>query len=86
MMLALVKGVPRVLTIKDFIEEYVKYRKNIVTKRSQFDLKRAKERLEIVLGYLIALKDIDDVVILIKKSKDVSVASQLLMKKFKFTI
>ena len=83
--LALVGKQPRVLNLKDVFVEYVKYRKQIVTNRSKFELKKAEERLEIVLGLLIALKHIDEIVELIKKSKTVQDAHEGLMKKWDFT-
>ncbi len=83
--LALVGGQPRVLGLKRVLEEYVKYRKIIITNRTKFDLKKAKERLEIVEGLLIALKNIDEVITLIKKSKGATEALEGLMKKFKLT-
>jgi len=83
--LALVRGQPKVLSLKDVVEEYVKYRKLIITNRSKFELKKAKERLEIVEGLLIALRNIDNVIALIKKSKATTEASEGLMKRFKFT-
>jgi len=84
-LLALVKNQPRVLNLKNIIEEYVKYRKEVVVRRSEFELKKAEDRLEIVLGLLIALKQIDAIVNFIKKSKNASEAHDGLMKKFKFT-
>ncbi|MBI2452412.1 DNA gyrase subunit A [Candidatus Pacearchaeota archaeon] len=83
--LALVGKQPRVLNLKEYIKEYVSYRKIIVTNRSKFELKKAEERLEIVLGLLIALKEIDKVVAFIKKSKNTSEAHEGLMKKFGLT-
>ena len=83
--LALVKGQPKVLNLKTALEEYVSYRKLIVTKRTQFELKKAKERQEIVEGLLIALKNIDDVISVIKKSKNAPEASDALVSKFKLT-
>ncbi|MEK6847163.1 MAG: DNA gyrase subunit A, partial [Nanoarchaeota archaeon] len=73
-LLALVGKQPRVLNLFDIISEYVKYRQLIVRKRGEFDLRKAQERLEIVLGLLIALKEIDAVVSLIKKSEDAKAA------------
>ncbi len=81
-LLALVGKQPRVLNLLDIIKEYVKYRQLVVRKRSDFDLKKAQERLELVLGLLIALKDIDSVVALIRKSQDSKIAHEGLMKKF----
>lgn len=83
--MALVGGQPRVLNLKQILEEYVKYRKLIVTKRTSFELRKAKERQEIVGGLLIALKHIDEVIALIKKSKTVAEASEGLSKKFGLT-
>lgn len=81
-LLALVGKQPRIMNLRDIIHEYVKYRQLVVRKRSEFDLKKAQDRLEIVLGLLIALKDIDSVVTLIKKSEDAKAALESLMKKF----
>ncbi len=80
--LALVGGQPRVLSIKNVLEEYVNYRKKIITNRSKYELKKAKERQEIVKGLLIALKNIDQVISIIKKAKSTSEASESLITKF----
>lgn len=84
-MLALLEGKPRVLNLKEIVEAYVNYRTKIVTNRSQFELKKAEDRLEIVLGLLIALKHIDAIVELIKKSENAQAAHEGLMKKFGLT-
>jgi len=84
-LLALVEKRPRILNLKDIIAEYVKYRQLIVRRRSQFDLKKAEDRLEIVQGLLIALKEIDKIVEFIKKSENTSAAHEGLMKKFGLT-
>ncbi|MDD5700006.1 MAG: DNA gyrase subunit A [Candidatus Nanoarchaeia archaeon] len=81
--LALVGAQPRVLNLKQIIEEYVKYRKHVVTSRTAYELKKAKERLEIVEGLLIALKHIDEIIAIIKKSREE--AAENLIKKFNFT-
>ncbi|MBS3085209.1 DNA gyrase subunit A [Candidatus Pacearchaeota archaeon] len=83
--LALVNGRPEVLSLKQIIEEHVKYRKKIVTNRVRFELKKAKERQEIVEGLLLALKSIDEVIITIKKSKSAVEALDSLVGKFKLT-
>ncbi len=83
--LALVNGQPKILNLKQVVEEYVKYRKLIIANRTKFELKKAKERQEIVEGLLIALKNIDEVITFIKKSKNASEASDGLMKKFNLT-
>jgi len=84
-LLALVGTQPRVLNLKEIIEEYVKYRQKVVRARSQFDLKKAEDRIEIVLGLILALKNIDRVVEFIKKSGNVQDAHDGLMKKFDMT-
>ncbi len=83
--LALVNGQPKILNIKQALEEYVRYRKKVVTNRSKYELKKAQDRQEIVEGLLIALKNIDNVIDLIKKSKSAVEASEALMKKFNLT-
>ena len=85
-MLALVKGKPQVLDIKRFIIEYVRHRKTVVEKRTKFELKKAEDRLEIVKGLLIALKDIDAVIDLIKKAANVTEAKERLIKKYSLSI
>ncbi|MFH1365167.1 MAG: DNA gyrase subunit A [archaeon] len=83
--LTLVGNQPKILNIGEVLEEYVKYRKLIIANRSKFELKKAQERQEIVDGLLIALKNIDEIIILIKKSKGATEASESLMNKFKFS-
>lgn len=83
--LALVNGQPEVLNLKRVLEEYVKYRKIIITNRTKFQLKKSKDRLEIVDGLLIALNNIDALINLIKKSKGKTEALEGLIKNFKLT-
>ena len=83
--IALVGKQPKTLNLRDIIEEYVKYRVIIVTKRSKFELKKAEDRLEIVLGLLKALNQIDKIVDFIKKSKNATEAHEGLMHNFGFT-
>ena len=84
-LLALVGKQPRVMNLKDIISEYLKYRQLVVRNRSKFELKKAEDRLEIVDGLLIALRDIDKVVEFIKKSANATEAHSGLMKKFGLT-
>jgi len=84
--LALVQGKPKILTLKDVMEEYVRHRKIIITNRSKFELKKAKERLEIVDGLMIALQDIDGVIALIKGSKNKAEAAEGLIQKYKLSL
>ncbi|MBN2058531.1 MAG: DNA gyrase subunit A [Candidatus Saganbacteria bacterium] len=84
-MVALVDGTPLLLNIKQILEEYIKHRETVVTRRTKFDLRKAEEQAHILEGLLIALQDIDGVVKLIKKSKSVEEARTGLMKKYKLS-
>ena len=84
-LLALVGGEPKVLTLKDMIVEYVKHREEIVTRRTKYDLRIAEEQAHILEGLRIALKNLDAVIALIKRSKTVDEARDGLMSKFKLT-
>lgn len=82
---ALIDGVPQTLSLKSILQEFISHRKEIVKRRSQYDLKKAEEREHILLGLKKALDKIDKVISTIRKSKDASVAKVNLMKEFKFT-
>ncbi len=84
-MVCLVDGVPQTLSLKSILEIYLRHRVEIITKRSEFELKQAKARAHILEGYLIALDHIDDVVETIKKSKDEPTAKANLVRKFKLS-
>ena len=84
-LLALVNGQPKQLNLKDIIKCYVDYRRKVLRKRTQFDLEKAEARLHIVLGLLIAQKNIDEVVALIRKSRGTTEALEVLQNKFKLT-
>lgn len=85
-LLALVDGIqPKILTLKNVLEEYVKHRQVVVRRRTQFDLDRAKERAHILEGLISALKNIDAVVETIRKSKNREEAHEKLCKKFDFS-
>ncbi len=84
-MLALVDGVPQTLSLAAMLEHFVGHRRTVVKKRTEYDLKKAEEREHILLGLSKALDHIDEIVALIKKSPDVSTASEALQKKFKFS-
>jgi len=85
-MLALVDGIqPKVLTLKMILEEYIKHRQEVVRRRTQFDLNKAKDRAHILEGLMIALKHIDEVIKTIKASKDKEIAKLNLIKKFKLS-
>lgn len=84
-LLALVKNQPRILNLKQLIEVYVQHRQRIVRKRTEFELNQAKERVHILEGLLIALKDLDACISLIKRSKHVTEATENLMNKYKLS-
>jgi DNA gyrase subunit A len=84
-MLALVDLEPRILTMKGLLDEYIKFRHEVVLRRTRFDLEAAERRAHILEGFKIALKNIDAVIELIKKSETVNDAREGLMKKFKLS-
>lgn len=85
-MIALVDEInPQLLTLKTILEEFIKHREEVVRRRSEYELKKARERAHILEGLLIALGSIDEVIATIKKSKDQEEAKQNLMKRFKLS-
>lgn len=85
-MVALVDGIqPRTLSLKDVLVEFINHRKEVIRRRTQFDIQKIKERLHILEGLALALENIDEIIKIIKKSKDRNDAKINLMKKFKFT-
>ncbi len=84
-MLALVDGIPKVLNLKEVMEHFINHRHEVVVRRTKFDLDAAEKRAHILEGYKIALDNIDEVVRLIKKSKDPEAAKTALMKRFKLS-
>ncbi len=84
-MLALVDGEPRLLSLKRSLHYYVEHRLDVITRRSQFELAKAKDRAHILEGLLIALANLDDVVQTIRQSPDVDTAKERLMTRFGLT-
>ena len=84
-MLALVNGEPKTLTLKEALQVYIDHQIDVETRRCRFDLRRAKERKEIVEGLKIALDNIDEVIRIIRGSRDRHVAKDALIKAFSFT-
>ena len=84
-MLALVDGIPKVLSLKSILEEFISHRQVVVKRRTQFDLRKAEEREHILLGLKKALDHIDEIIKIIKKSKDASDAAKNLIATFKFS-
>lgn len=82
---ALVDGVPRTLSLKSLLEEFIKHRKVVVKRRTEFELAKAKDREHILLGLKKALDHIDAIIKTIKASKDTPTAHANLMKEFKFS-
>jgi DNA gyrase subunit A len=82
---ALVNGVPQTLSLKSILEEFVTHRVEVVRRRTQFDLTKAEDREHILLGLKKALDHIDEIITLIRSSKDAVEAHANLMKKFKFS-
>lgn len=84
-LVALVDGVPQTLSLKGVLEQFIHHRKEVVRRRCEFDLKKAEDREHILLGLKKALDHIDEIIALIKKSKNRDDAKAGLMSKFKFS-
>ncbi len=84
-MLALVNGVPRVLTLKEVMQHFINHRMDVLIRRTKYELDAAERRAHILEGYIIALDNIDAVIDTIKKSRDVETAKNNLMRKFKLS-
>mgnify|MGYP003290464462 CR=1 FL=1 len=82
--LALVDGVPKVLTLKEMLEHYIDHQVNVVTRRTEFDLKKAKERQHILEALLKALDFIDEVIGILRASKSIAEGKERLMERFGF--
>ena len=82
-MIALVNGVPQLMTLKQILMVYIDYRKKVIRSRTNFELKEAEDREHLVKGFLICLKNIDEIIAVIKKSREE--AAENLMKKFDFS-
>lgn len=83
--LMLDQGQPRTLGIKDIISKYIDYQKEIIIRRTKFDLSKAEARAHILEGYKIALDHIDDIIKIIKESQSDSIAKERLIEKYKFS-
>ncbi|MCR5653445.1 MAG: DNA gyrase subunit A [Ruminococcus sp.] len=81
-LLAIVNGEPKVLTLKECLQLYIDFQVEIVTRRTQFDLKKAQERCHILEGLKIAIDNIDEVIDIIRHSKDTAQAKVNLMERF----
>ena len=85
LMIALVNNQPKVLNVKEVIVHYIAHRKEIVTKRTEYDLRKAEEKAHILEGLKIALDHIDEIIAKIKKSPTVDAASKTLIADYSFT-
>ena len=83
--LALVNGVPKLLTLRQMLQHYIDHQVDVVTRRTRFDLKKAKARAHILEGYLMALDHIDEVIHIIRSSQTDNEASQRLIERFGFS-
>ena len=84
-LLALVDGEPRTLSLKQALRVYIEHRLTVIKRRAEFDLDKAKARAHILEGYLVALKNLDEVINIIRSASDVDSARGRLMKRFKLT-
>ncbi len=84
-LLALVDGEPRMLSLKQALRVYLEHRLEVIRRRAEFDLDKARKRAHILEGYRIALKNLDEVIKLIRNAPDVNAARQKLMRRFKLT-
>ena len=83
-MLALVDGVPRILSLKEMLENYIAFQCEVITRRTQFNLRKAQERAHILEGYILALDYIDEVINILRSSPDQATGKQRLMERFGF--
>lgn len=83
--LALVDGIPRILTLKELIKYYIDHQKDVVTRRTQFDLDKAKARKHIVEGLIIAIDNIDEIIKIIRSSYDDNEIKGIFLEKFGLT-
>ena len=83
--LALVNGVPRLLSLREMLQYYIDHQVDVVTRRTKFDLAKAKARAHILEGLLLALDNIDEVITIIRSSRTDSEASDRLIARFGFT-
>jgi DNA gyrase subunit A len=84
-LLALVDGEPRTLTLKQALRVYIEHRLTVIKRRAEYDLEKAKQRAHILEGYLVALKNLDEIIELIRSASDVDAARSRLMKRYKLT-
>lgn len=84
-LLALSNNIPKVLTLKEILEEYLKHRQEVIIRKTKFDLDKAEKRSHILEGFRIALENIDRVIEIIRGSLDANIARQSLIEKYNFS-
>ncbi len=82
-MLALVNGGPKILTLPQILDNYISFQKEIVTRRTRFELNKARNRAHILQGFLLAIDNIDEVISILRSSKSVQEGKERLMERFK---
>lgn len=82
-MLALVDGVPKILTLKQMLEHYLDFQVEVIEKRTRYDLRKAKDRAHILQGYCLAIDNIDEVISILRSSKTIQEGKQRLLERFK---
>lgn len=80
--LSLVDGVPRVLNLKETLYYYVEHQKEVITRRTEYELRKAKERAHLLEGYVVALENIDEIIAIIKSSDNDKIAKERLIERF----
>ena len=81
-MLAIVDGEPKTLTLKEILQEYVRFQESVIVRRTQFELRKAQERAHILRGLQIAIDNIDEVISIIRSSKSIPMAKERLTERF----
>jgi len=84
-MLSIVEGEPKVLNLREIIDHYLDFQKEIITRRTKYELDKAESRAHILEGYMVALDDIDNVIELIREADDVDTARQQLINKYELS-
>ena len=81
-MIALVNGEPKVLNLKEILQNYIEYQREVIVRRTNYDLKKAQDRAHILEGLMVAIDFIDEVIAIIRASKDIPTAKAALMERF----
>lgn len=82
-LLALVDGRPKILTLKEMLEEYISFQKQVIRRRTQYDLDKAKDKAHILQGFMLAIDNIDEVISILRSSKTIQEGKERLMERFK---